>query len=245
MKLCVPVSAPYGKEAFRIIREAAAVAELVELRMDGIGDVPLAALLAEARSFPRPPAVIVTNRRRDEGGMRPPADGERTEEAERRRVDLLIDAVKLGAEFVDVEIATDERLREELLAEIARRGFRTSLIVSHHDFRRTPSLRRLKQIYGRCADARAAIVKVVATAVRPEDNLRVLELVAHVRRKCRPIVAFCMGEAGKISRLAAPLLGTEFGFACLRKGEGSAPGQLTVQEMRRAIKIIGGEEKKA
>lgn len=178
--------------------------------------------------------------------MRPPADGERPEEAERRRVDLLIDAVELGAEFVDIELATDERLRKALLAQLARRGFRTSLIVSHHDFRRTPSLRRLKGIYDRCTDAGAAVVKVVTAAVRPEDNLRILELVAHARRKCQPIVAFCMGEAGRVSRLAAPLLGTEFGFACLRTDEGSAPGQFTVEEMRRTLEILGGgKENKA
>jgi len=245
MKICVPVSTPSAEEALQAIGEAAVAADLVELRMDAIGDVPLAALLARAGSFFPPPAVVVTNRRREEGGVRPPADGERPEDAERRRVGVLIEAANLGAEFVDVELATDERLREALLEAIARRGFRTALIVSHHDFRRTPSLRRLKSIYDRCVDAGAAIVKIVTTAVQPRDNLRILELVAHARRNGQPVIAFCMGESGKISRLAASVLGAECGFACLRKGGESAPGQLTVQEMRRAMKMIGGEEKKA
>jgi 3-dehydroquinate dehydratase type I len=245
MKICVPVSTPSAREALRAIGEAAVAADLVELRMDAIGGVPLAALLAGAGSSSPPPAVVVTNRRREEGGMRPPADDEGPDDAARRRVDVLIEAVNLGAEFVDVELSTEAHLREALREAIARRGFRTSLIVSHHDFRRTPSLRRLKSIYDRCADAGAAIVKIVTTAVQPRDNLRILELVVHARRNGQPIIAFCMGEAGKISRLAAPILGAEFGFACLRKGEGSAPGQLTVREMRRAMKIIGGEGKKA
>ncbi len=238
MKLCVSISAPSRQGALREMEEAAVAAEMLELRMDAIGDVPLAALLEEARSLTPAPAVIVTNRRREEGGMRRPAAGERPEEAERRRVDLLIEAVKRGAEYVDIELSTEAGLRESLRAEIARSGFRTALIVSHHDFRRTPSLLRLKGIYNDCAGAGATIVKVVTTAVRPGDNLRILELVVHARRECQPIVAFCMGGAGRISRLTAPLLGAEFGFACLREGEGSAPGQLTVQDMRQVLKIL-------
>jgi len=246
MKLCVPITAPSREGALRAIEEAAAAADMVELRMDAIGDVPLSSLLRKAKGVASPPAVVVTNRLWSEGGLRPIPNGESFEASERRRVGVLIEAVERGVEFVDVELATDERLRDSLREAIARRGFRTALMVSRHDFRRTPPLPRLKEILDRCGEAGASIAKIVTTAARPEDNLRILELIVHARRRENRIVAFCMGGAGRVSRLAAPLMGAEFGFACLREDEGSATGQLTVRQMRQGMKMLeAGRDKSA
>jgi 3-dehydroquinate dehydratase len=46
------------------------------------------------------------------------------------------------------------------------------------------------------------------------------------------IVTFCMGEKGKMSRIFAPLMGVVWTYASLNKNRASAPGQLTVYEMK-------------
>ncbi len=51
-------------------------------------------------------------------------------------------------------------------------------------------------------------------------------------KKGQAITAFCMGEEGKISRIMAPLLGSAITYASLDREEASAPGQLTIHELR-------------
>jgi 3-dehydroquinate dehydratase len=53
------------------------------------------------------------------------------------------------------------------------------------------------------------------------------------------ITAFCMGPLGRISRVAAPLLGSCLDYVAFRKSAESASGQLTVAEMRKIRRILG------
>ncbi|HLE19302.1 MAG TPA: type I 3-dehydroquinate dehydratase, partial [Syntrophales bacterium] len=76
-------------------------------------------------------------------------------------------------------------------------------------------------------------------ACSPEDNLTVLSLIPYAGRRNREIIAFCMGEQGRISRVMAALLGAFFTFASLKRGAESAAGQLTVREMEQIFRILG------
>jgi 3-dehydroquinate dehydratase-1 len=53
-----------------------------------------------------------------------------------------------------------------------------------------------------------------------------------------PIIAVSMGDAGKISRVVAPLLGAYLTYASLRKGKESAPGQLSFEEVKRIMAVV-------
>jgi 3-dehydroquinate dehydratase/shikimate dehydrogenase len=173
-----------------------------------------------------PGKVIATNRRRDEGGR-----WEGTE-PERRRV--LEEALDLGVHFVDVELASDAGWRKELFA---RRG-KTRLILSWHDFSGTPNNAALEKVFAEMLASQADVVKIVALAAKPEDNLRVLSLIPRARAADREIIAFCMGPMGAWSRVAAPFLESYLTFAPFTRKKGSAPGQITVNEMRRLWKML-------
>jgi 3-dehydroquinate dehydratase type I len=84
------------------------------------------------------------------------------------------------------------------------------------------------------------VIKLVPFAKHPEDNLRVLSLLPRARECGQRMIAFCMGEAGRISRVMAPLLGSFLTYASLEEGEETAPGQLAVGEMRRMLRLLGG-----
>ena len=73
---------------------------------------------------------------------------------------------------------------------------------------------------------------------RSADCLRLLELIPYARQKGQAIIAFCMGKPGKISRIMAPLLGSFISYASLEPEEASAPGQLTIQQMRLICRIM-------
>jgi 3-dehydroquinate dehydratase type I len=222
--ICIPISAAGTAEAIEKMERAAPLADLVELRIDRIPDADLKRLIA-ARRIP----VIVTNRSRHEGGDFPGTEEE--------RVTLLTEAVRLGADYVDIEAATDPTLKATLIAALA--GGTTRLIVSWHDFSGTPSAEILEAKLAACMADRPAIVKIVTYAGTAADCLRLLELIPEALRRGQPIAAFCMGKRGKISRIMAPLLGSIISYVSLEPEEASAPGQLTIQEMQTINRIMG------
>src|SRR5437016_4617667 len=97
----------------RAARDRATVADIVELRLDGVRDVDVAGAL-EGRTK----RVIVT--------CRPVSEGGRFDGGEDARLQILADAVRLGAEFVDVEWTSDHRR--------IPRSERTAMVISSHDF---------------------------------------------------------------------------------------------------------------
>lgn len=230
--ICIPIVAKDQRAALMQMERGFPLADILELRIDQIKNLNLEGLLRWKRG-----RVLVTNRRKDEGGG--------FSGTERERVELLKEAVALGVDYVDIEVRTECALIKELSAKIGNDHGRVKWIVSHHDFSGTPSERSLKRRLDECNRTGADIVKIVTYANTVEDNLRVLGLIPYARRRGLKIIAFCMGEMGRISRIMAPHLGSCFSYVSLEKGVESAPGQLAVEEIREVFRIlnIGGTEK--
>jgi 3-dehydroquinate dehydratase type I len=225
--ICIPIVAPTTEAAVAQMERGLPLADVVELRIDQIEDCDLTQLLAIQR---KETPVIVTNRRADEGGAFPGT--------ERERVDLLKEAVALGADYVDIEARTEKLLLKELAVQIEKHNGRTKRIVSYHDFSATPSEEALREGFEECVTTKADIVKICTYAHTVEDNLRVLGVIPYARNKGQEIIALCMGEKGRISRVMAPLVGAAWGYASLERGAESAPGQLTIEEIRLIAQIL-------
>lgn len=223
--ICIPVTAKTNDEALERMDASFLLADMVELRIDSMREPNLVKLLA-AKKGP----VIVTARRREEGGS--------FAGTERERIALLCEAVRRGADFVDVELSTDQTLAAEVVHAIETGGGKTGLIVSFHNFKTTPPYRALQERFVRCSKRRADIVKIVTFARSRGDNLKILRLVDWAQGTGNSIIAHCMGEEGRISRVMAPLFGSYLAFAALTEGQESAPGQLTVPEMKRILRIL-------
>ncbi len=221
--ICIPIAATRTAEVVKKMRRASPLADVIELRIDRMPGVDLKRLLA-ARCNP----VIVTNRSRQEGGG---FNG-----TEEERVELLKEAVRLGADYVDIEAATDPALKKGLKETLVGRS--AQLIVSWHDFSGTPPAKFLKAKLSACMADGPAIVKIVTHATMTADCLRLLELIPYARQRGQAIIAFCMGKPGKISRIMAPLLGSVISYASLEPEEASAPGQLTIHQMREIFRIM-------
>jgi 3-dehydroquinate dehydratase-1 len=221
LRLCVPiVEATVNRARSKYLR-AARQGLLAEIRLDYLENPDLPRLF---RAHPGP--VIATNRLATEGG--------RWQGPEPERRSLLEQALSLGADLVDLELAADEAWRCDLWE---RRG-PAKIILSWHDFAGTPETERLEAVLQKMLAAEADILKIVTLARQPEDCLRVLSLIPRARAQGREIIAFCMGAAGKWSRVAAPLLGSFLTFAPFSKKGASAPGQLTVNEVKRLWQML-------
>jgi 3-dehydroquinate dehydratase type I len=213
-KLCIPIVETTVGKALIAIKKANRLTDLIELRVDYLRNARLA-LLLQNRQKP----FIVTNRRKEEGGN---YKGE-----ERKRLSVLQEAIDLGADYIDVELATERSSLQDLIRN--KRG--TQVILSFHDFRRTPSGKELQRLFGQMIRLGADVIKIVPFARSWEDNLTILSLIPFAKARRQEIVAFCMGEKGKISRIYSPFLGAAWTYASLDQGRASAPGQLTVREL--------------
>jgi 3-dehydroquinate dehydratase type I len=220
-KLCIPIVETTVEKALVAIQEANQWADLIELRADYLQKVDLSPLLENRR---RP--FIVTNRRKEEGG--------KYKGDERKRLSVLQEAIELGSDYIDVELATE---RSSLRSLIRNKG-RTQVILSFHHFQRTPSLKELQRLCGRMIELGADVVKIVPFARTWEDNLSILSLISYARERRQKIVAFCMGEKGKISRIFSPFLGAAWMYASLNRSRASASGQLTVVEMKEIWEML-------
>jgi 3-dehydroquinate dehydratase type I len=210
------------ENALRAVEEGKRLADLIELRVDYLRNAELEKLL---KAGERP--LIVTNRRKAEGG--------RYRGDEKKRLAILRQAADLGAAFVDVEMRTERSSLRELIKN--KNG--TRMILSSHDFQRTLSPSALRKLLDRMMRQGADVAKIATFARSWDDNLKVLALIPYARKRGQAIVTFCMGEKGKMSRIFSPLMGAAWTYASLGRRRASAPGQLTVTEMREIWERLG------
>lgn len=165
-------------------------------------------------------------------------DGNGTwEEAEEK----LTAAVEAGAAFLDLEIEAPKEIGKRLRRACTEYG--TTMIRSSHFFAGTPSDQVLRNTVEKCRKFGGEIVKIAAMATSEEDVARVLALYSSIAstnsaaETQRPVelVAFSMGEIGKVSRLDCLKLGSPFTYAALNENEAAAPGQWCYSEMLTAV----------
>jgi shikimate dehydrogenase/3-dehydroquinate dehydratase type I len=242
--ICIPITAGTNKEALQAIERSCRSADFIELRMDLIEGGTLAELISAARNSSGSIKIIVTCRKKEEAAPTGSAAGIKgaVKNTKIQKMALLKEAIKLGADFIDIELAEGNAAIRELHALCAKKGGVTKIIISYHDVKATPSLTKLKEIFNKCAKAKPAIVKIVTMAKTPEDNLRVLSLIPYAQKHSQEIIALCMGNKGRISRTVAPLLGNYLSFATLEQEGQSAPGQFIVGEMKQINELLKGEK---
>ena len=149
--------------------------------------------------------------------------------AERR----LIKAVEAGARYVDVEIEAPKQMSKRVRQAAHENG--TVFIRSYHDFEGTDSIPALKALVEKCRYHGADMVKLVTTARCAEDVERVMSLYGWARTEGIDLIAFCMGDAGRESRLECLKRGAPYTYAALTAEEAAAPGQMPASEMHKAV----------
>ena len=219
--ICVPIIAENTDEALKKIARANKTADMLELRLDLMGSFRLKEMI-EMASKP----VIVTYRSKKEGGKGTVGYG--------TQVRYLLGAIEMGANFVDVEYRMPLEFREKIF----QKKTSSKIIVSRHLLNGTPPLEKLEDLIKKMAATGADVVTIVTRARAPEDNYGVIGLIALSQRLGIKIITFCMGPAGRISRIAGPLFGGYLTFASLEEGEESADGQIPVQKTREILEIL-------
>ncbi len=146
---------------------------------------------------------------------------------------LALNAAKSGFPYVDLDLATP-RL-SELVREVKVSG--AKCVISFHNNNGTPTLVELHETLQKQIQAGADVCKLVATPAQMQDNLTLLQFTSEASAKVK-VVCFGMGDLGRTSRLLSPVFGGFFTFAALDVGSETAPGQMTLPDMRLAYELL-------
>ena len=221
-KICVVITARDTEEAVETIgRVEAQRPDLIEVRLDYLEGPYELDVIRSVSTLP----MIATNRGTDQGGLSPEPNSE--------RMATVIRACEAGFEYADIELALPQAGQfAERVKDLGAKA-----IISHHDFKGTPSKERLNEIMTEMLGAGADICKIVGIATKPADNLKYLNFIQE--NPFVSLVSFGMGRPGLLSRVFSPLFGAAYTYASSEAGRESAPGQLTVPELRQIYGIMG------
>ena len=159
-------------------------------------------------------------------------------------------AIEAGARYVDVEIEAPKQMSKRVRNMAHENG--TVFIRSYHDFEGTAAVDALRTLVVKCHYHGADMVKVATMASSQEDVERVLSLYEWCEGMRGTdmenladggLVAFCMGDLGRESRLECLRRGAPFTYAALdgvlvQPGEYpdvAAPGQWSMSEMMASV----------
>ncbi len=232
--ICLPMMAETRAELYGQVEELVALGpDLLEWRVDAYGNVKetdeVLSVLGELRQAIGNIPLIFTCRIDREGGLRPMPQG--------LRLALITAAMATGnIDLVDIELCNEP----EFIAAV-RKSAETNnckLILSHHNFRKTPGQ---AFIVGKLLEAQAAGANIAKLAVMPKNYADVLTLFAATNRARNglvaiPLVTISMGAEGRISRMAGGLFGSDITFAS--GSQASAPGQMQIGDLRTVMDVL-------
>ena len=224
--ICAAVIAPTIDEFLEALSNVGC-ADLVEIRADGLKDKrELTKLIKQAKSKTNLP-IILTIRMKNEGGA--------FEGTEEERVQCIKEGLEL-VDFVDIELRMDKEKRDEIIAIAKSNGVK--VILSYHDFEKTPEEDEMKSVLAEEEAAGADIAKLALTANFSSDVIRLLNVTQQMREKLKiPLCTISMGKAGTIARIASPIFGSALTYGYITKE--TAPGQLSVGELDSMLRAVG------
>jgi 3-dehydroquinate dehydratase I len=218
-KICVTIAESSPRKVSRKLSSALASSDFAEIRLDFLKPNQIPFCLTLVRKHLK--RCICT--------LRPISEGGRFQGTENERISIL----KLVAEFepylLDIEYNTIKK--NHGLQKYLRSA---SILVSWHDFKKTPSDQILRDTLQKMSKF-SNNVKIVTTANTIEDAIRVLSLYKIHTRNIR-LVAFSMGDLGRISRILCLQLGSPYTYVSL--GKAVAPGQFSLKEIKQITDLL-------
>ncbi len=218
LKTCVSIAERTPAKAISMLQRALKKSDYAELRLDFLRPADVPKTLTQAKRYLN--RCVCT--------LRPKAEGGKFPGTEKERVSILKLVAEYNPYMIDIELSTLEK-NKSLLGYV--RKTKTPILVSWHDFTKTPparmllaKLHKMKKLGSR--------VKIVTTANSIRDTASVLSLY---KKQNSGLVAFAMGDAGRISRILCMYLGSPYTYVSL--GKPVAAGQFSVDEVKSLLAL--------
>ena len=212
-KTCASVAEKTPKRLKQTLKKALKKSDYAEIRFDFLNPNLVPDALQQIKKDLR--KCVCT--------LRPVSEGGKFEGGEKNRISI----IKLIAEYnpflLDVELNTLSK-NKNLRRYLKNTG--TDILVSWHNFKQTPSNSALKKKLTQMKKI-SNNIKIVTMAKSINDATQVLSLYKNNNTK---LIAFSMGNYGRISRILCLFLGSPYTYASL--GKPIAPGQFSVDEVK-------------
>ena len=232
----VSLTLPDLRPARSVLKQAVIGSDAVELRVDLLqdpespGKIPSVEYIVEQLTILRteiPLPVVYTIRTKSQGGNFP-------DDAYDEVFELYKLAIRMGCDFVDLEVAFPEPLLQKV---VGMKGY-SKIIASHHDPIGALSWSNGSWVphYNKALEY-GDVVKLVGLAKDIDDNfaLRNFKTWAASQHDV-PLIALNMGEKGQSSRILNGFM-TPVSHPALSVK--AAPGQLSAAEIRKGMSLMG------
>ena len=201
--ICIPICKKTAKGALEAFKKAKKEADVVEVWFDEIKS-PSDKELAEF--FKTKTSIIY----KYQGG------------------EALERVLEYKPSYVDIDLETPKAV----ISKIKKLSPKTKIIISHHDFKETPELKKINSIAKRMKQKGADIIKIATMANKITDSIKMLSFLSQQKNKA---IIVCMGKEGRITRTTGHLFGNYLMYASLSAKESTAEGQITVSEFKKII----------
>jgi len=218
-KTCVSIAEKTPDKIKKILKIALKKSDYAEVRFDFL----------KSEQVPDAIEMIKKDLKKIVCTLRPKTEGGKFLGNEKERIAIL----KLIAEYnpflLDVEFNT---LKKNSALKRYLKSTKTKLLVSWHDFKKTPSSAELKKKMKQMSKF-SSNVKIICTAKSIDDSNRMLELYS--KKGKISLISFAMGDFGRISRILCLYLGSPYTYVSL--GKAIAPGQFSVDEVKKITNL--------
>lgn len=128
--------------------------------------------------------------------------------------------------------------QKEDLSYVTENKISLKLLLSYHNYERTPDLSFLRNTLKSMELYQSDIYKIAAYCHNETDALKLLELLLTCKKTNKKYIILGMGSSGIITRIFGTLWGNEMVYAPVAENEQSAPGQLTRRKLEKIFNEI-------
>lgn len=214
-KTCVTVAENTPTKLKQTVIKALKKSDLVEIRFDFL----------DAQQIPDALQMVMRYLKKSVCTLRPKSEGGRFTGSQKERIAILKLIAEYGPFLLDVEFNTLKK--NPSLANYIKTT-NTEILVSWHDFKKTPAKEILRRQFAGMAKF-SKNIKIVTAARSTEDSERILELYS--KKGTNNLIAFSMGDKGRMSRILCLHLGSPYTYVSL--GKPVAPGQFSLDEVKK------------
>lgn len=216
-KTCVTIAEKTPSSLNKVVKKALKKSDYVEIRFDFL----------KPEKIPEALELVKKDLKKSVCTLRPKSEGGKFSGVEKERTSIL----KLIAEYnpflLDVEF--NSLKKNKTLVNYLKKT-KTPILVSWHDFKKTPNVSVLIKTLKQMAKF-SKNIKIVTNAKSIQDPANVLSLYGMV--STISLIAFAMGDHGRMSRILCLYLGSPYTYVSL--GKPIASGQFSLNEVKSIV----------